>query len=49
MSALFPVFVNATFREDADHLTLPQSMEHGPHCPYIMSASVDWNVEGSLA
>jgi hypothetical protein len=49
MSALFAVLVNAPFREDADDLTLPQSAEHGPHGPYIRSASFDWDIVGYLA
>jgi hypothetical protein len=49
MSAFFPVFVNAPFREDTDDLTLPQSTKHGPHGPHIMGASVDWYVVGYLA
>jgi hypothetical protein len=49
MSVLLPVFVNASFREDADYLTLPQRTEHGPHCAYIMGLAVDGNVVGNLA
>jgi hypothetical protein len=49
MSAFFTVSVNASFREDAHGLTLPQGTEHGPHCPHIMGASVNWDVVGYLA
>jgi hypothetical protein len=49
MSAFFPVFVNAPFREDTDDLTLPQGTKHGSHCPHIMGASVDGYVVGYLA